>query len=61
MEDWYPPEFVTEINRYYEVQSVVREPAGSSHLESGRFLPLIGECRIMTPRTVALGPEAESR
>lgn len=58
LEDWYPPEFVSEINRHYEVQSVVKPPAYSNSMESARFPALIAECRIMIPRTVAVGVDA---
>lgn len=58
LEDWYPPEFISEINRHYAVQSVVKPPAHSSSMESARFPALIAECRILIPRTVAIGVDA---
>ncbi len=50
VEDWYPPEFNADIEKYYRVQSVVRQPQCSNHAETGRYLALIGDCRIMVPR-----------
>jgi hypothetical protein len=32
------------------VQSVVQKPQCSDHAETGRYVELIGECRIMVPR-----------
>jgi hypothetical protein len=47
---WFPPAFVAEIDMYYRVQSVVKKPLVMNHAETGRYVPLIGDCRIMVPR-----------
>ena len=50
VENWYPPEFVALIEKYYQVQTVVKRPECSDHIETGRYVPLIGECRILVPK-----------
>jgi hypothetical protein len=50
VEHWYPPEFIAEIDKHYRVQTIVKQPPCSNHLETGRYTPLIGDCRIMIPR-----------
>ena len=50
VEDWYPAEFLAEVEAHYRVESVVRRPECSNHLETGRYLQLIGDCRILVPR-----------
>jgi hypothetical protein len=50
VESWYPPEFVTLINKHYQVEAIVPRPAASDHIETGRYLALISDCRILVPR-----------
>lgn len=50
VEHWYPPAFVAEIEKHYQVQTIVKQPPCSNHLETGRYTPLIGDCRILIPR-----------
>ena len=50
VETWYPPEFVALIEKHYQVQTVVKRSECSDHIESGRYVPLIGECRILVPK-----------
>jgi hypothetical protein len=55
VEDWYPPDFVAEIDRQYQVQSVIPRPECSDHIETGRWVALIGPCRILVPREPSKG------
>jgi hypothetical protein len=50
VENWYPPEFVALIEKHYQLQTIVKEPECSNHIETGRYLPLIADCRILVPR-----------
>ena len=50
VETWYPPEFVTLIEKHYQIQTVVPRPECSDHIETGRYVPLIAECRILVPK-----------
>lgn len=50
VEHWYPPEFVAEIEKNYRTEKIVPRPDCSDHLETGRYLALIGDCRILVPR-----------
>jgi hypothetical protein len=49
-EFWYPPEFVAEIDKYYQTQSLLPRPDCSDHIDSGRYVALIAPCRILVPR-----------
>lgn len=50
VEQWYPPEFAAEIERYYQLEAVIPAPVPRNHVESGFYTPLIGECRVLVPR-----------
>lgn len=50
VEHWFPPPFLAEIERHYEVVDIVRQPECSNHIETGRYTQLIGDCRILAPR-----------
>jgi hypothetical protein len=50
VETWYPSEFVALIDQHYQVESIVPRPSASDHIETGRYLALISECRILVPR-----------
>ena len=50
VENWYPPEFVALIEKHYQLQTIVKQPECSDHIETGRYLPLIADCRILVPR-----------
>jgi len=50
VETWYPPEFVALIEQHYQLQTVVKQPECSDHIETGRYLALIADCRILVPR-----------
>jgi hypothetical protein len=41
---------VALIEKHYQLQTIVKEPECSSHIETGRYLPLIADCRILVPR-----------
>jgi hypothetical protein len=50
LEHWFPPEYIAEVERHYEVVAVVKQPECSNHLETGRYTQLIGDCRVLAPR-----------
>jgi hypothetical protein len=58
VEDWLSTQQLEDVNRYYREVQVVPEPACSGHIATGRFLALIGDCRILVPREVPLSTDA---
>jgi hypothetical protein len=50
VEHWYPDEIRAEIAKHYEVETVIPKIQAASHLDTGRDLALISECRILVPR-----------
>jgi hypothetical protein len=50
VEDWYGEAILAEINKNYVVEDVVKKPVTADHSELCRYLPLIGDCKIMSPR-----------
>jgi hypothetical protein len=50
MEDWYGEAILAEINKNYVVEDVVKKPVTADRSELCRYLPLIGDCKIMSPR-----------
>lgn len=35
VEHWYPPAFIAEIDKHYQVQNVVKQPRAATTLKSG--------------------------
>lgn len=50
VKDWYGETILAEINKHYVVEAVVKKPVTADHSELCRYLPLIGDCKIMSPR-----------
>jgi len=50
LESWYPDDVREVIEQNYEVESVVKQPVCGNHIETGRDVALIGDCRILVPR-----------
>ena len=50
VEDWYPDDVRAEIEARYQVLATVKRPNCTDRVDSGRWLPLIGDCRVMEPR-----------
>jgi hypothetical protein len=55
VEHWYPAEISAEIAKHYQVETVIPKIERASHLDTGRDLALISECRILSPRRSAAG------
>ena len=54
VEDWYDDEMRAAFKEYYQTDRIIPKPASSDRSELGRFVPLIAECIIMSPRTNTL-------
>lgn len=51
VEDWYDDEMRAAIREHYQTDKVIAKPDTPDRSEFGRFIPLIAECKIMSPRT----------
>jgi hypothetical protein len=50
VEDWYGDAILAELYKHYSVTDVVKLDEPSGHSELCRFLPLMGPCKILSPR-----------
>ena len=50
VEDWYGEAILAELYKHYSVTDVVKLDEPSGHSELCRFLPLMGPCKILSPR-----------
>jgi hypothetical protein len=50
VEDWYGDAILAELYKHYAVTDVIKLDEPSGHSELCRFLPLMGPCKILSPR-----------